>query len=129
MATARVLSTELKCTATWRNFHAAVLLALLAIGAGGVIYLRETYGLGRRPRTVPAPAGGQRHVGLDDCVRLHSDAARPDASEAGAHRGRSGAVARSDRGRPHDARSRELVGDVGLHSPSRHHLARLRSAA
>ena len=56
MATARVLSTELKCTATWRNFQAAVLLALLAIGAGGVIYLVETYGLGSRHRFVENPS-------------------------------------------------------------------------
>ena len=56
MATARTLSPVWQRTATWRNFQAAVLLALAAIGAGGVIYLVETYAFASRRRFVENPS-------------------------------------------------------------------------
>ena len=56
MATVRTLTPGLSLTATWRNFQTSVQLALLAIGAGGVIYLVETYGLGSRHRFVENPS-------------------------------------------------------------------------
>ncbi len=56
MATARTLSPTLPLSTTWRQFQAAVLLALLVVGAGGVIYLVETFALGLRHRFVENPA-------------------------------------------------------------------------
>jgi hypothetical protein len=56
MATAGTLSPGLNLTATWRSFQVVVLLALAAIGAGGVIYFIETYVLGSRHRFVENPS-------------------------------------------------------------------------
>src|SRR4030095_7475940 len=55
MSTARTLSPGLQLSTTWRQFQLAVLLALLAIGAGGGIYLVETFALGLRHRFFENP--------------------------------------------------------------------------
>ena len=70
MATARTLSPGLQLSTTWRHFQAAVLLAVLAVGVGGVIYLVETFALGLRHRFVESPsevmvrAFGIAHFGI-----------------------------------------------------------------
>lgn len=56
MATARTLSPSLPLSTTWRQFQAAVLLAVLAVGGGGVIYLVETFAIGSRHRFVENPS-------------------------------------------------------------------------
>jgi hypothetical protein len=56
MATARMLATAALETATVRQFRKAALIALAAVGLGGLIYLVETFVLDTSRRFVESPA-------------------------------------------------------------------------